>query len=90
MWKNKVRRKKKMADRIVLSQRTNFKDLVAIVDLEPARTYPDYKISEIHQKEDEETGFVHYCDPHSKPDFAKYIQRRPQRIKKLNATSKDN
>jgi len=73
-WKNKVRRKKKTADRIVLSQRTNFKDLIAIVDLNP---------------DDEETGFVHYCDPHSKPDFAKYIQRRPQRIKKLDATSKD-
>ncbi len=72
MWKNKVRRKKKIADRIVLSQRTNFKDLIAIVDLKP---------------DDEETGFVHYCDPRSKPDFAKWIFRRPQRIK--HANSKD-
>jgi hypothetical protein len=69
MWKNRVRRKKKIADRIVLSSKTNFKDLVAIVDLKPAR------------KEGDETGFVHYCDPHSKPDFAKYINRR---IKKCN------
>jgi hypothetical protein len=35
----------------------------------------------------EEKGYAHYIASHRKPNFAKYVQRRPQRIK--HATSKN-